>query len=188
MPGLETYSTEDMQKVVDLLADKAGEEAFMTWVEDWVARNLAITAATQLLGYDQLLFRMATSVTAAETYASTTFGDLATVGPTLSELADGNWLVFWGCLIDVTGSDVTAAMGVQPNSAAVSDSHVASSFVSAGTGKGAVYVRHFGVEGAPSISGTGNNTITAKYARMSGTGTTTFRNRWMAAVRTGPAS
>src|SRR5690348_16089479 len=55
------------------------------------------TPVSNLVGFAQFLGQVATRVNTIETTVSTSYTDLATSGPTLTGLADGNYFVFHGC-------------------------------------------------------------------------------------------
>lgn len=190
MPGLETYTQADLDRLVKMLSSGEGEKQLMSWIQDWVARQFAVTQASQIIGTPLMLFNEAPPVETEESTTSATFGNLTTIGPTLSGMADGNWILIWGCLIRCTGADSVGEMGISPSWAGTSDSHVAQLTVPVNTQGNACYSRAFGTQGPAVVdaSGKGNSSATAVYRRQSGTGTVFFKNRWLVAVRTGPAT
>jgi hypothetical protein len=188
MAGLETYSQADLDKLVKILNDSGGEDEFMSWIEDWAAGHL-MTQGAQIVGQPLLLFEEAPPIEDAQSTTSATFVDLGTRGPELTKMADGNWIAIWGCLVtNDAGGDVVAQMSILPSWAGESDSQVASTASAVSTRANMVYSRAFGAQGPAAVdsTGQGNNSMRARYRRQSGTGTPTFSNRWLVAVRTGP--
>ncbi len=189
MAGLETYSQEDLDRMVQMLTTAEGEKQLMSWVTDWVGRSLAVTQGSQIIGVPQLAFVEAPMVASPGSTTSGTFVDLTNIGPTLSGITDGNYIFFWGCTIQATGAgDVVGQMSILPSWAGGSDSHVAPCAIPLNTMNNAVYSRAFGTQGPAVVdsSGQGNNSARARYRRQSGAGTAVFTNAWMCAVRVGP--
>lgn len=183
---MDTYSPEDLDQIERFLRDPSMSKALESWIQDWVAGHLMATPITQLLGHSSTTFRIAASVSTEHSTTSATFVDLTSVGPTLSQLANGRWLAFWGCLVrDSGGVEVDAAMGISLNAGAASDTHAAHGRIAANGRSGVGYARHFGVFGAPALTSAHNNELKAKYRRASGSGTPNFSNRWLVAIRTG---
>ena len=189
MPGLEEYTQDDLKVLAKMLISSQGENELMSWIKDWVSAHLAITQGSQIIGVPLMLFAEATPVVTEESTVSATFVDLSTRGPELTGMADGNWIIIWGCLIRESGAlDTVAQMAVQPSWAGLSDSQVASAQVFASTKSSAVFSRAFGAQGPAVVdsTGRGNSSIRGMYRRQAGTGTPNFSNRWLVAVRTGP--
>ncbi len=189
MAGLETYSQEDLVRLDEILRSPDGEKELMSWVKDWTAAHLAVTNGSQIIGVPNLAFVEAPMVAAPGSTTSGTFVDLTNVGPTLSGMSDGNWILFWGCTIrEIGGIDSVGQMSILPSWAGESDSQVASAQVTANSMNNAVYSRAFGTQGPAVVdpTGLGNNSCRARYRRQSGGGTVSFTNAWIAAVRVGP--
>jgi hypothetical protein len=189
MAGLESYTQQDLDRIVKMLSEAEGEKQLMSWVTDYVSTHLAVTQGSQIIGVPLLVFQEAPPIATPESTTSATFVDLATRGPELTKMADGNWIVIWGCLMENNAAgDVVGEMGVQPSWAGLSDSQVASAAVAVNLRCNCVYSRAFGAQGPAAVdaTGQGNNSIRAQFRRQSGLGTPTFLNRWLVAVRTGP--
>ena len=144
----------------------------------WFEQRGLRTPISQIVGFKQFLGQTSTSVLTIETTTSTLYGDLATVGPTVSGLADGNYLVFHGCrsAIGVTDGSDQARMAIPVNGAAASDNECASS-----SWAGFMSVTMLN---ARKLTVGGNNTIQAKYKSNAGA-TAYFGTRWLIALRYG---
>lgn len=111
---------------------------------------------------------------AGESTSSTTYTDLATVGPEITNLSAGRYLAIFGCIYDsASGSD--GFMSPSVNGAVPIDNDAAYA-------KASVANRYNIVRGLiVTLSGSNTNTITMKY-RVSGT-TNSFENRWLVLTR-----
>lgn len=191
MSELVTYTPEEMEEIQKFLADPRLPDAFETYVKDWIGSRLGVAPFEQLIGIPNVIFHLADTVTTEESTTSASFVNLTTTGPTLTGLADGRWLFFWGCQMrESGGAEVIPQMGLEPSWALISNSHVAEGIIGANNREGAAYARAYdGIDGpaAKDSSGLGNNSVTAKYRRQSGTGTPNFSVRWLAAIRIGEA-
>lgn len=146
------------------------------YVETWdSSANASKKASLSNLGLAQLLATAATnSVATSETRNNTSFGDLATVGPSVSVTigASGKALVILTCNI-VSGTDGHGRMGYTmsgANTASAANGQSVSLKTSSGSSDGQFSY----VELLTGLS-TGSTTFTAKY--NSSTTTATFLNR-----------
>jgi hypothetical protein len=150
---------------------------FTTWWVEWLAGQLQ-PQILALGGAELIFFRAAASVAATESTASGSFVNLSTVGPTMSGLSNGRWLFFWGFNLEaVTGTPI-GVMGLDVNGGGADANHVARAN---GQVNGDFIPAMYGQ--LLSILGSDSNTVTAKYAAISGT--PTFRHRWLAGIRVG---
>lgn len=138
---------------------ESAKEEFAQWLEQ---RGLR-TPVSQVVGFGQFLVQPATDVLTSESTSSATYVDLATVGPSLSTLGDGKYLVFFGFVV-AAGTN-QGLMSISVNGASATDS------LSTSTARAV----------AVTLSGGGANTIVSKY-RSPG-GTCGFLNRWLLALR-----
>ncbi len=142
---------------------------FKQWLTDYVATQTPKFPISQVFGYQLQRVRTAT-VDASETRATNSYGDLATVGPTLSNLANGWYILVFGA---DTASSATAGgtkMSPQINGVAAVDDN-ACSFIPlyptpARTSNLRMVMVHLDA---------GTNEIIMKYKQASGTGTFQFR-------------
>jgi hypothetical protein len=162
---------------------------FKNWLLEYVGVNGEIQQS-QVRGLVTSLSPAFQVVTTSETTTSQTYVDLATVGPRITGLGDGVYLVLFGCQMVVTSNIFGGCMAVATDDVAASD---ATGFaIQEGVGEGP-NVEFFDVPGMRALLLTlthgGNNTLTAKYrftAPTSGTNPS-FANRWLAAIRVGNA-
>lgn len=147
----------------------------VTWLTDQVAlRGLAVPIG-QVIGFSRFTANPATDVAAAETTTSTTYGDLATVGPTLTGVPDGSYLVIFGCFASTDTDGFISRMSIQVNGTAAADADS----LATGNQYGVSLMRIV----SKTLSTGGNNTITAKYKTQTATHTSSFSDRWMVALR-----
>ena len=144
-------------------------QEFKQWLADYVALNVPKLPVGQVFGFDLQRVKTAT-VDTAQTRASTAYGDLGTVGPTLSNLADGWYMLVFGADTQTTGS--TADQGyVSPSingAAAVdADAAVSSNFYPSDCSIVRVLMVH--------LTNGGTNEVKLKYRNKSGTHTFTMR-------------
>ena len=165
------FSTPIVKDIFSVSADFLGQ--FRTWLE----QNPPAIPVSQIVGFNQFTAQAATMIQPAtnESTASTTNVDLTTVGPTLTGLSDGQYLILFGCLFKSSSTTFGANMTVQVNStAATVDNDDLSTLTT--TFLPGMYVI------TKTLANGGNNTLTAKY-RAGGGATATFRRRWMVALR-----
>lgn len=111
---------------------------------------------------------------ATETTTSTSYTNLATVGPTLTGLPDGLYVVLFGAGMKIS-SGTGAAMSVQVNAATAVDADgcVTESTLLVPSSRGFL----------ATLNNAGNNTLTAKYKTYIVTETASFIRRWMIALK-----
>lgn len=161
---------------IPLVKDIFGVSAdFLGQLRTWFEQNPPAIPVSQIIGFNQFTAQNA-SVLTQETTTSTTFADLATVGPTLSSLPDGQYLFFLGCVAFNSGAGNQLTMSIDVNSAGAS-----SSDQTAADGPAATYKVNLVRVVAKTLDNGGNNTVTCKYRVSAGTGT--FLNRWLIAIR-----
>ena len=127
---------------------------------------------SQLSGFSTFTAQFAPIITAAQTTTSTSYVDLATIGPTLSGLPDGKYVLIWGCQAFCSASSDEAIMAVGYNGAATDNT------VQARTNQTVDYtsIVAFNIQ----TLSAGSNSVLAKYK----TGTSaTFSNRSLLALK-----
>lgn len=138
-------------------------QEFKNWLMDYVAVNIPLIPYGQILGARQNTGRSGVSITASESTASTSYTDLATVGPQLTNIADGTYLIMYGVRCRARAS-------ISINGAAASDDDSI-----------------WGEEASPAatrmkiVSLSNNNANTVKMVYESGT----FSHRWLSIMRLG---
>lgn len=169
---------EDMQRILVAVAKRPTlvPEGFWAQLIDQIQVGNLQIPVSQLLGYSQNQAQQATTVATAETTTSTSFTDLATTGPTLTGLPDGQYQVAFGATFDFSvGGAANAFMGVKANSTEAADNDSIFWNVPLGDFVPGTRVHTF------TLTNGGNNTLTARYRVTGSTGR--WRNRWLAAVR-----
>lgn len=162
-------------------------KVFETWMSDRVAVAGLDIPISQIVGFTQFTATDSgfDSTIGAESTTSTTYVDLTTSGPKISGLADGSYLILFGCQPQNATTGDSAVMSLSINGAAASDDYVlsANAVTSAAYPAGAASCAR---AVAKTLLNGGNNTVTAKYRSVLG-GTATFGRRWMIALKTANA-
>lgn len=151
-------------------------------IQKWLA-DAPVFPISQVFGFTQFTATPATSILTAETTVSTTYTDLATVGPTLTGLADGNYAIFFGAFLHNDTAGGGAVMSVKVNSTEASDNDFTSVFPAGSSAypTGGTCVSRVIFK---ALSNNGSNTLTCRYREAApATGTAKFSNRWLAALK-----
>ena len=161
-------------KLNDIYADISPQA--LGQLVDYITQSGIPIPVTQIVGFSGFTAKTASIVSATETRTSSTFGDLTTVGPTLSGLPDGQYLLLYGCTswIGTVGAGKGANMSVQVNSASATTADQTVSQV--GNPVSVMVARTKTLNG-------GGNTITAKYASTDNVATASFSDRWLIALK-----
>jgi hypothetical protein len=158
--------------ITSILRDFSAEA--LNELRQWLEVNPPAIPIYQLPGFTQFTAKASAPINVAESTTSASFVDLATVGPTLDRLPDGQYLVLWGALISTSGPNA-AYMGVSVNAGAVDVVNLLSTLGTA-LAPGAYAT-------TKTLNGGGNNTIRAKYAVQTAGQTGTFHLRWIVALK-----
>lgn len=138
--------------------------------------NQIISDISQVPGYTAQTPYTATSIGAQEATTSTSFIDLTTVGPSLSSLPDGTYMVTFGAIAVVSAATARASMGISINGGAVDTTKVAET--------NSTLLVGIALQTSYTLSAGGSNSIVAKYrVNNTNTVTATFANRYLTAVR-----
>jgi hypothetical protein len=142
-------------------------------LKSWLETVGLALPVTGLLGFSQFTPDQS-NVNADESTSSVTYTDLGTVGPTITGLSPGRYLLIYGCIHDSSGGE-DGFMAPSINGAAASDNDAAYSQAAA--------AGRFNISKASlqTLSGSNNNTVTMKY-RVSGS-TSNFKNRWLVCMK-----
>lgn len=134
--------------------------------------NLPIT---QVQGFEAFTAR-SELVQTDETTTSTAYTNLATTGPTLDGLPNGEYLILVGCFAKASGGAAEGArMSIEVNGAAAAD---ADSCISSSTGDVSVMRPTL-----KTLSSANDNTVVAKYRSTDGGSTATFSERTLVALK-----
>ena len=136
---------------------------FKDWMMDFVATNIPLIPFSHLFGSHINIARSGNFVAASESKTATSYGDLATVGPQLTNLSDGTYLIAWG-----VRSRSRASISVNGASAVDADSIYATETEPPG-----------GRMKIVSMQNNNANTVCVKYT--SGT----YADRWLTVIRIG---
>lgn len=131
----------------------------------------------QVTGYtDQTPF-VATNIQAEESTTSTSYTNLTTPGPSLTNLPNGTYMVTWGCLAVCSAQTFRAVMALSINNASPDDTKRAqvNSTSLVGASNNSEFTLNMGLSG---------NSITAQY-RVTAAGTGIFGSRYLSATRIG---
>jgi hypothetical protein len=161
------------EEIRQYLQDPLGfPEEYKGWLPEWITQAGIDVPIGQVIGFSQFQVQAAPRINTSESTASTTYTNLATVGPTFTGLADGQYLIMFGAAALTTSG--VALMAIELNGAAASDDNSAAFTTTAS-----------GVSGAAAFTTTlengGNNSLLAKYRTTAGTGT--FAYRWLVALK-----
>lgn len=165
----------DQEQFIEYLKNPiAFPEAFKDYISDYYATNIPKLHVSQVFGFKLHSIHTADDVVGSEATASTAYSDLATVGPTLEGLANGFYVVMWGCAAAVNSPN-TAAMGVAADGDTPSGQRemIASSYGSV-EAMGRLALVDFS-------AGDHQHTLQAKY-KSNPTGYS-FSHRWLHALR-----
>lgn len=138
-------------------------DEFKTWLSDFVATNVPLIPFSHIFGARLNTARSGQYVATSESTTSAAYTDLATVGPQVTNLSDGTYLI-------VYGAESRSRYSVSINGAAASDDdsiYCVEAVVPAARAK------------ISSLKNNNANTICMKYINGS------FKNRWMVVVRIG---
>lgn len=184
--GPESYLTSEERKALQraLSFPEDLPPRFKSWIVEHVVTNIQDLPVSQLSGFrqiDQVEVSSAT-VTAFQSTSSGSYTNLATVGPQLTGLRSGRYIVQHGALLVNTGgvSGFKAFQSVSVNGAAAVDTDSCSQNVGA-NGDQTASVSTALVKDLTAAE----NSIVCKY-RIGISGTCFASNRWLIAQRIGP--
>ena len=168
--GAPTPGAGQIPVVTSILKDFSAEA--LGELRTWLEQNPPSIPVTQILGFTQFTVQQATPIITSETTTSATFTDLATVGPSITGLPDGKYVILFGSALSASAG-ANAIMGIKINSteATTADPTVQTNGTALTSAATAM---------VKTLSNGGNNTLTARY-ESSGTGT--FAIRWLIAIR-----
>ena len=145
---------------------------FLGQLRTWLEQNPPAIPVTQIIGFSQFSVQPATTISTNESTSSTSYGALTTPGPVLSGLPDGKYVFLFGANAVMTAAG-QGLMVLKINSVAPVDADSLQTQSTASTSLARAIVS--------TLSGGGNNTVTAQY-RVSAS-TCTFGSRWLIALR-----
>lgn len=194
--GQESYLSQEERALVGRLlgAQEDIPKSFIDWMVDAVAVNIPLIPISQVQGFrsykqavedaqaaieaNQVVVTQGTVLDFGST-SSDTFTDLATAGPTLSDLADGSYILMFGAGMSNNTNGGFAQMSVSVNAASASADDCVHMGGLAGVGGSSMRAV------AKTLSA-GSNEVVCKYRRPTATGTAQFERRWILAMKIGP--
>lgn len=145
---------------------------FMEYATQYLALNQPPLSINSIFGFTQFTAHFDSEQDASvETTASASYTDLATVGPSLTGLPDGVYLLLYSAAAKNSIVDQAARVSVEVNATAASDADAAETQLTS-------YSSIMGFS-QKTLDNDGNNTVTLKYRTSSGTGSF-FRRRLIA--------
>lgn len=148
---------------------------FQSWLVDFIAVNIPQIPISQIVGFSQFTANQS-QILASESTTSTSFADLTTLGPQVSGLSAGQYLLLYGA----TGENSAgshAYISVSVNGAAAVDADAAVVEPISTTMDFTL------MRAVTKTVDEASNSFTLKYKVGAGTGT--FYNRWMIVLRIG---
>lgn len=156
-------------------------QEFWSAIINKVALDGLLIPRSQIQGWSQFSANAA-QVTTGESTASTSYTNLATVGPELTGLSSGTYLILFGALVHATANAWTGACSVSINGAAAVD---ADGFAAGWVVSEGAAVENLSIPSMRAVVKTldeSNNTVTMKY-RLVADSAPTFENRWLVALK-----
>lgn len=155
---------------------------FKSWLIDFMAVNIPQIPVSQITGFKQIEQVEVSSATTgtvgtSQTTTSATYVDLATVGPQLTGLRNGQYLIFFGVAVLWNTGGVNAWMSISVNGATAVDADACTVATTVGMSPTRAVVK--------TLSSGNANTLLAKY-RTDGGSTGNYQHRWLIAQRIGP--
>lgn len=144
-------------------------------LKNFIQQVISGMSVTQIPGFSQFTAQAATTVTTSQTTTSTSPADLATVGPSLTDLPDGVYVFFWGSHIQTSATGVASYVGVKVNSTEPTTTEAIFGDIAGGFLPGFSFVQK-------TLSNGGANTAVLRYW-MASAGTGTYRDRRLLALR-----
>jgi len=96
-------------------------EAFKRWVADYFAQNVPLIPYGNFLGSKLNIAKSGDYISTTQGPATSAYGNLATVGPSIVGIADGVYIVNWGAI--TTGGEHQGFMGISVNGDTPTDSN-----------------------------------------------------------------
>lgn len=182
--GPEAFLSPDERKQLKRLLSKPEEfpREFGSWIAEYIAVNGLEIPVSQIRGFNQFQARSARITGGYQGTASTAYGNLATAGPELTGLGDGQWIFWFGADIE-QDYDARAYMAISVNGASATDTDSCHMGID-GTASGGTDIRGSITTAVfKTLDNGGNNTVTAKY--RAAVGSCNFDNRWIIGLRVG---
>lgn len=168
---------EERKRVQRMLSDPTSfPVVFPAWIKSRMEADPPLLPISQIVGFAQFTTQVASTIITIESTTSTTYTDLATVGPSLADLADGKYIALFGSMGkgDIAGIGALMSVSVNGGTAVDDDSALVTS-LEWNSMMRAVQV---------TLDNGGTNTLRAKYRMLGTGGTASFQRRWLIATKT----
>lgn len=176
IPNFDQYLTPEERSTLQRLLSAPEEfpREFGSWISAYLAVNGELDKR-QINGVSNFSVYPADEVVDEDSVSSTSFGDLSHVGPSLTGLKNGLYIVQFGGLARAGDADGSYAIEtISVNGTVTSDEIWAGANFSSVSKTAHV-----------ALTQGNNNSIVAKYRRFGGAAAVTWRQRWMVAIRYG---
>jgi len=166
--------TENERKLVQRLLGDPTElpQIFRSWLVAYIEANPPLLPISQITGFSQFLANSA-SVAARQSTSSTAYNDLGTVGPQLTSLADGVYLVLHGYVGSPSVAGQQCYQSISVNGSAAQDADSCQQGYDHDISVMTAVVK--------TLQNGNENTITCKYRAQGGTGS--FGSRFLIALK-----
>ena len=162
---------EEKQKINDYLSHPLDfPPDFKDWMADYFATNIPKIPLSQVFGFQLWRVHSASPIDTGQSTSSTSYTDLGTVGPTLSNLSKGYYIVMFGADVSFFSPGNTRTIGLSIDGAAP----VAGNEAPGNVGS-------IGLVCLVNLATDALHELKLKY-KVSG-GTFTFSKRWLHALR-----
>lgn len=156
-------------------------KVFKSWLLDFIAVNGLAIPISQISGFSQFTAR-SSEVFATESVTGASYGNIASVGPTLSGLSDGQW-IFWYGLYSDSDADVQVAASLSFNGVTATDADGIRGGVDGLVGDQTRISIMRGV--FKILTNGGSNEVQMKYKKIAGASNPTVGTRWLIGLKTG---
>lgn len=176
-PGSQQTTQEDvalMQRVLNAAAANPLmiPPDLMSYILDYIQTSRLSIPIGQVFGFSQFTAQFDLVGTTAESTASGSYVDLATVGPTLDGLPDGRYILLYGALMDISIDTGTAYMSPSVNGVTPSNDDAVETSSTSFTSLMTVRPKD--------LRAGGSNSVVMQYAA---TNTGRYVSRWILALR-----
>lgn len=171
-----------MQKMLAAPESFPGE--FWSSIINKVQMDIGKLPGSQIVGGVSNLRFGLDGIATSQSTSSSSYTDLSTVGPTLSGISNGSYLIMFGAVVSVVASVFNANMSIQVNDTSATDADCIQVGFAGPEGPGVESSTLSGMRAVlKTLDADNNNTITCKY-KGNGIGAS-FLNRWLFYIKVG---
>lgn len=126
MSNFAGYDLSDISQKKDLLQELFSDptllpDSIKSWLPNYLGTNPPDIPIDNVVGFQQNAVTSAPVINAVETVQSVPYKDLTTVGPTLTGLSDGTYVVVYGCAAMISTGNSRARANISLNGALPDD-------------------------------------------------------------------